>query len=42
LETGFAQVQAGRFFRETAGAGFRGNPTFVYTQLTTNFGGPGR
>ena len=19
-----------------------GNPTFVYTQLTTNFGGPGR
>ncbi len=42
LETGFARLQAGRFFRETTGAGFRGNPTFLYTQLTTNFGGSGR
>ena len=42
FETGFAKLHAGRFFRETAGAGFRGDPTFVYTQLTTNFGGSGR
>ena len=42
FETGFARLRAGRFLRETAGAGFRGDPMFVYTQLTTNFGGPGR
>ena len=42
LETGFAHLTAERFFRTTAGAGFRGDPMFVYTQLTTNFGGPGR
>ncbi len=42
FETGFAQLWAGRFFRETAGAGFRGDPTFVYVTITTNFGGRAR
>jgi hypothetical protein len=39
FEGGFAYLSAGRFFREAAGAGFRGDPTFVYTMVTTNFGG---
>lgn len=39
FETGFAQLWAGEFFRETVGAGFRGNPTYVYTMVTTKFGG---
>jgi hypothetical protein len=38
FESGFAQLTAGRFLRETAGAAFRGNPVFVYTMLTTTFG----
>jgi hypothetical protein len=42
LETGFAQLWAGPFFRKTAGAGFRGDPTFVYLMMTTNFGGRDR
>jgi len=42
FETAFAKLKAGRFFRETAGAGFRGDPTFVYTMVTTTFGGRGR
>lgn len=37
LETGFAHITAGRFFRETSGAAFRGDPTFFYTTLTTSF-----
>jgi hypothetical protein len=35
-------LHAGRFFRTTEGAGFRGDPTFVYSQITTSFGGHGR
>jgi len=42
FEAAFAKLKAGRFFRETEGAGFRGDPTFVYTMLTTTFGGRGR
>jgi hypothetical protein len=42
FETAFAKLKAGRFFRETAGAGFRGDPTFVYFMTTTNFGGRDR
>jgi hypothetical protein len=42
FETAFAKLWAGRFFRETAGAGFRGDPTFVYFMTTTNFGGRDR
>jgi len=42
FETGFAQFWAGRFFRETAGAGFRGNPSYFYTMVTTRFGGRDR
>jgi hypothetical protein len=38
FESGFAQLTAGRFFHETAGAAFRGNPVYVYTMLTTTFG----
>ena len=42
FESGFAQLKAGRFFRETAGAGFRGDPIYVYTMVTTTFGGHDR
>jgi hypothetical protein len=42
VEWGFAHLTAGRFFRTTEGAGFRGDPSFVYTQITTNFGGVSR
>jgi hypothetical protein len=38
VEAGFAQLSAGRFFVEAAGTGFRGDPTYVYTTVTTNFG----
>lgn len=38
FEAGFAYLSAGRFFRDTAGAGFRGNPSYVYTMVTTTFG----
>ncbi|HVY65661.1 MAG TPA: alginate export family protein [Gammaproteobacteria bacterium] len=39
FENGFAHMWAGPFFRETAGAGFRGNPMYVYTMVTKRFGG---
>ena len=42
FESGFAQLTAGRFFRETAGAAFRGDPMYVYTMVTTTFGGRDR
>jgi hypothetical protein len=42
FETAFAKLWAGRFFRTTEGAGFRGDPTFVYFMTTTNFGGRDR
>jgi hypothetical protein len=38
FENGFAHLWAGRFFHETAGAGFRGNPMYVYTMVTKKFG----
>ena len=37
VETGFAHIWAGRFFRETSGTNFRGDPTYFYLTLTTNF-----
>jgi len=37
LETGFAHFDLGRFPEQTAGASFRGDPTFFYTALTTTF-----
>ena len=42
VEWGFAHLSAGRFFHTTAGAAFRGDPSFVYTQIITSFGGRGR
>lgn len=36
VETGFAYLSAGRFMRETIPA-FRGDPSYVYTVLTTRF-----
>jgi hypothetical protein len=42
FESGFAYLRAGRFFRETSGAGFRGDPTYFYTMVTTTFGGHDR
>jgi hypothetical protein len=42
FENGFAHLWAGRFFHETAGAGFRGNPLYVYTMVTKKFGGRDR
>jgi hypothetical protein len=42
FETAFAKLWAGRFFRETEGTGFRGDPMFVYFMTTTNFGGRDR
>lgn len=37
VETGFAHLAFGRFAEQTAGATFRGDPTFFYTALTTTF-----
>ena len=42
FEAAFAKLWAGRFFRQTEGAGFRGDPTFIYFMTTTNFGGRDR
>ncbi len=39
FENGFAHLWAGPFFRDTTGAGFRGNPMYVYTMVTKRFGG---
>jgi hypothetical protein len=37
VEAGFTQLKAGRFYRETSGASFRGDPTYNYAVLTTTF-----
>ena len=37
VEAGFAHLTAGRFFRETSGAAFRGDPTYFYAVMTTTF-----
>jgi hypothetical protein len=37
LETGFANLWAGRFAEQTAGAAFRGDPQYFYAALTTTF-----
>ena len=37
FETGFANVWAGRFAEQTAGAAFRGDPQYFYAALTTTF-----
>jgi hypothetical protein len=37
VETGFAQLWAGRFMRQASGASFRGNPTYFYLTVTTSF-----
>ncbi|HEX5049413.1 MAG TPA: alginate export family protein [Gammaproteobacteria bacterium] len=37
LETGVTHFDFGRFPQQTAGASFRGDPTFFYTALTTTF-----
>lgn len=37
VETGFAHVWAGKFFREVSGTNFRGDPTYFYLQLTMDF-----
>lgn len=42
VEAGFAHIWAGSFFREVSGARFRGDPTYFYLTLTTNFQGSQR
>ena len=37
VETGFAELRAGRFMRTTIGPDFRGDPTYYYLTLTTEF-----
>jgi hypothetical protein len=37
FETGFANLWAGRFAEQTAGAAFRGDPQYFYAALTTTF-----
>jgi hypothetical protein len=37
FETGFANLWAGRFAEQTAGAAFRGDPQYFYAGLTTTF-----
>lgn len=37
VETGFAHLWAGSFAERTAGAAFRGNPTYFYAAITTTF-----
>jgi hypothetical protein len=37
VETGFAQLSAGRFAEQTAGAQFRGDPQYFYLAVTVTF-----
>jgi len=37
VEAGFAYLSAGRFFLETSGGAFRGNPSYFYAVMTTTF-----
>lgn len=37
VEFGFAHMWMGRFPRQVLGAGFRGDPTYLYTTITTTF-----
>jgi hypothetical protein len=37
VETGFAQLWAGRFAEQTAGSQFRGDPRYFYSALTVTF-----
>jgi hypothetical protein len=37
IETGFADLHAGRFVKQTAAAAYRGSARYFYTAITTNF-----
>jgi hypothetical protein len=37
IETGFAELELGRFAKDVQGAAFRGNPSYFYASVTTTF-----